>query len=218
MKQSKKRIWDVPTRLFHWLLMISVAYAWFAVEILEDMEQHFYAGYTVLVLVLFRLIWGFCGTRYAKFSSFIVKPSAIIDAARNIFDRKARAYAGHSPLGSLSVIALLGLLTAQVTTGLFSNDEYYFGPLSEHVSSSLSSRFTEIHDLNFGILKILIFVHIAAVLYYELYKKDRLIIAMLSGNKVDRDNTFIAIDSSRLYRAIAVVSLCIVAVLLLINL
>lgn len=177
------KIWDLPTRLFHWALVLGVAYSWYSVEIMEDMEQHFLSGYFVLTLLLFRLIWGFVGSRYARFSSFLFSVSAIKAYARGVFAKNTPPHAGHNPMGSLSVIAMLLVLLIQATTGLFSNDDYSFGPLSGLVEKATRSWATEIHHINSDIIWVLVAIHILAIGFYQFYKKERLVGAMITGKK-----------------------------------
>lgn len=207
-KQSTLKVWDIPTRLFHWALVILIFYAWLAVEVLEDMQQHFYAGYSILTLVLFRLCWGVFGTVYAKFSNFIYSPKQIFNYAKTLGDKSSKPYLGHNPLGGLAVLLMLFALLLQTSTGLFNSDDYFHGPLSGLVSSQLRSLAGEVHALNFNFLIALIALHIAAVLLYVLYKKQRLIKAMISGNKVAQTDSSAAIKSSKLILALLLLLVC----------
>lgn len=181
-------IWDLPTRLFHWLLVIAVGYAWFAVDVLEDMEQHFYAGYSALTLILFRIIWGVLGSYHSRFAHFPLSISNIKSYSKSLFSSKAdiqpRNYFGHNPLGALSSIAIIGIILLQTLSGLFANDGYYvYGPLAESISSKLSAFITEVHEFNFNIIATLIALHIIAIVYYQWVKKQKLIAAMIHGKK-----------------------------------
>jgi len=177
------RVWDLPTRLLHWGLVISIGYAWFAVEILEDMQQHFYAGYSVLTIILFRLAWGFAGSRYARFGSFFYTPTELINYTSRLFKGPSKSYLGHNPLGSLSALAMIFALLFQASTGLFSSDDYFHGPLSGLIESPLVSRISSLHSLNVDILIALVGLHIAAIMFYQFYKKEKLIAAMFTGRK-----------------------------------
>jgi len=244
--EHRTLIWDLPTRLFHWLLVVGIAYAWFAVEILEDMEQHFYAGYSVLCLLLFRLVWGFVGSRYAQFKSFLYSPVKIITYVKTLLvqssiDEDPRhpqkiRYLGHNPLGGLSVFAMLAVLLFQTGSGLFSSDDYYYGPLAGLIDKSLIAKLTNLHHLNFDIITVLIAIHVCAILFYQLYKKERLIGPMFSGkkftgtkaaeNKITDENSEhkkpvnadAAITGSKLVLAVFVMTCCVVTVYLLANL
>ena len=127
---SKKFIWDLPVRIFHWLLVVLIAAALYAVKISGDMDTHMLIGQSILALLIFRVLWGFVGPRYARFGSFVYKPVEILRYARTLFSRKGGEYAGHNPTGSLAVFAMLALIGVQVTTGLFATDadEYVRGP------------------------------------------------------------------------------------------
>jgi len=215
--EKKHLIWDVPTRVFHWSIVLLIAYSWYSVEIAEDMDQHFISGYCVLTLLIFRILWGFVGTYYATFKSMLYKPSDILGYTRSLFSKKTGHYPGHNPLGSLSVFALLGLLLLQAVSGLFSNDEdYYFGPLSDYVSTKISDRITEIHHLNFDILTVIIATHILAILFYLLFKKDNLVTAMISGRKLLESGSDKIVENSKLLIALLTLILSASAVSLLV--
>ena len=233
-------VWDIPTRLFHWLLVIAITYAWFAVEILEDMEQHFYAGYSVLTLLLFRLVWGFVGSRYALFKSFLYSPAKIMAYVKTLPVKestqeqqpinKTTRYLGHNPLGGLAVFAMLAVLLFQTGSGLFSSDDYYYGPLAGLIDKGLVAKLTNLHHLNFDIITALIAIHIVAILLYRLYKKEHLVGAMFTGKKFTGKkftsesapnkkpvSADAAITGSKLVLALFVLVLCITAVYLLAN-
>ena len=181
-------VWDVPTRIFHWCLLIGVAYAWFAVEILEDMQQHFYAGYSILTLLLFRLVWGFIGTRFARFKSFLYSPKTIFSYAKTLTtdsskNSATKSYFGHNPLGGLSALAMLAVLMFQASSGLFSSDDYYYGPLAGLVDSSWVAQLTELHHLNSDIILSLIGLHVISIFLYRWLKKEHLVGAMFHGRK-----------------------------------
>lgn len=238
-------VWDIPTRIFHWGLVVSIGYAWFAVEILGDMEQHFYAGYSVLSLLLFRLVWGFVGSDYARFNNFLYSPLQVIDYAKTLLSKTAKPYLGHNPLGGISVFAMLAVLIFQTSSGLFSSDDYYFGPLAGLIDESLVARLTNLHHLNFDIITALIVLHILMIGFYRLRKNERLTKAMFDGKKLldkklyaqkRHDKQFydkkskvkkavnnkpahaeLAITGSKLMLAAFILVLCIAAVYLLAN-
>ncbi|TQV79414.1 cytochrome B [Exilibacterium tricleocarpae] len=211
-------IWDIPTRVCHWLLAVGVVYAWFSVEILEDMEQHFWAGYTVLTLLLFRLTWGFVGSDYARFSRFFFRVGEIVDYAKTLPKKRSqpsmpkRHYLGHNPLGSLAALGMLTVLSLQAVTGLFSNDDYFFGPLSGLVGKGLSATITEIHHLNFNVVEVLVGLHILAIIFYRLYKKEKLVAAMITGKKSATSLDDKGIADSKLLLALFIMVLCIAVV------
>lgn len=180
---DKTLVWDIPTRLCHWLLVASIFYAWLAVEILEDMEQHFRAGYTALTLILFRIIWGFVGTHYARFSSFLFSPQAIAAYAKSLNDKGSKPFLGHNPIGSVSVFLLIFVIGLQSVSGLFNSDDYYFGALNYLASSGAEKTFSLIHEWNFDVIIVLIAMHVIAIVFYRLCKNQHLTSAMIHGRK-----------------------------------
>ena len=175
------RVWDLPIRLFHWLLVLCIIGSFISVNLGGNaIEWHAYFGYSVLTLLVFRIVWGFIGSRHARFISFFPSKKAILDYLSGSSPRVL----GHNPIGALSVFALLFSLTVQVTTGLFVDDEIAFqGPLAKYVSSSVSSFLSEIHEGNQVVLYTLITIHIAAIWYYKKFKGENLIKPMISGDK-----------------------------------
>lgn len=179
------RVWDLPTRLFHWLLAICFVALVITGNIGGNaMVWHFRFGYVVFSLLLFRMVWGVIGGRWSRFVSFIYSPQTILTYLRGF--SRPELTVGHSPLGAFSVFALLLFLAVQVATGLISDDEIaYAGPLTRFVSGSLVSQATSYHkDIGKLVLIILVTLHVAAVLYYLWKKKDNLIKPMLHGNKL----------------------------------
>lgn len=179
---SSVRIWDLPTRLFHWSLALAVLGLVLTAQ-LGLMEWHFRLGYAVLTLLLFRFFWGWVGGRWSRFSSFFYGPVAIWRYVRG--QGEAGLSVGHSPSGALSVYAMLLLLLAQVASGLFSDDEIAAsGPLSSLVSAQFVSLATWYHrNVGKPALIVLVAVHIAAILYYLLRRRQNLIRPMLTGDK-----------------------------------
>jgi cytochrome b len=174
------RIWDLPTRIFHWLLVLVMLGSFITVNLPGDwMEWHFRFGYAALTLLLFRLMWGFVGPRYARFSSFAPNPFTAWAYLRG----QSAVHAGHNPLGAWSVYALLLLLSFQIGTGLFSNDAILWdGPLRSWVSGDTSDFLTRLHKLNRWLLIGWVVLHLAAISYYRFVKKQALVRAMLSGD------------------------------------
>lgn len=176
-------VWDIPVRLFHWILVLLIAFSWLSSE-MDWMTWHMYSGYTVLALVLFRILWGFAGSTHARFSNFIYGPRALIGYVKTLPSRTAAKFAGHNPLGGISVVLILLCVLTQAMTGMFANDDFINeGPLFKHVSKELSDWLTTIHKYNFNVLLALIVVHVGAVLYYLLWKSENLIKSMFTGNK-----------------------------------
>ena len=177
------RVWDLPTRIYHWALTALIVFSVVTVNIGGNwMEWHFRSGYAILTLMLFRVIWGFVGGRYARFSSFVFGPRAVIGHLRGAED--APRTLGHNPLGSLSVWALLAFIAFQAGSGLFASDEIaYDGPLVKFVSSATSTVLTRLHKWNDTVLYVLVGLHVAAILYYLWRKRENLVRPMLTGDK-----------------------------------
>lgn len=209
------QVWDLATRLFHWALVASVFYAWFSVEILEDMNQHFYAGYAVLSLLLFRLVWGFIGSYYSRIRRLFFPVSETINYAQQIFSRSKdkpteQRYPGHNPLGSLAIILMFIILSVQTGLGLFSTDDYVFGPLAGLVSEQSRSLLTKLHHTNAYLIYAIISLHLLAVGFYLVWKKTNLILPMITGTKKTTCQASYSVRSSWL--AAVVFGLCVAAV------
>ena len=178
------RVWDLPTRLFHWLLAAAVVGLVITANVGGNwMNWHLRLGYAVLTLLLFRLVWGFVGGHWSRFGSFLYAPSSVIAYLQGRAKPEHRV--GHTPLGALSVFALLLILLAQVTTGLMSDDEIaFFGPLVRFVSGDTVALATSYHK-NVGkfIVIGLVVLHVAAIAFYKWVKKDNLVRPMVVGDK-----------------------------------
>ncbi len=177
---NKIRVWDLPTRLFHWLLAICVTGAYITIKLGGLWtDYHMLFGYATLGLILFRIIWGFVGTEHARFRNFVRGPRAIVAYLRG----QTPYPAGHNPLGALSVVAMLALFGYQAVTGLFSNDDIASeGPLASRVSQDLSDTISGLHKLDEWPILILVGLHVAAILWYRLVKKQKLIRPMITGD------------------------------------
>lgn len=177
---ARVRTWDIPTRLVHWLMVVSIATSWWTAEI-NRLDYHRYSGYLLLGLLIFRIYWGLAGSSTARFSRFIKGPRAILSYLRG----QTTTPAGHNPLGALSVVALLSLLAIQITLGLFAEDVdgLESGPLSHLVSFEVGRACANWHATVFDLLLWMIGLHVAAVLFYVFYKKQNLIGAMLHGRR-----------------------------------
>lgn len=174
------RVWDLPLRIFHWLLVAAIAAAYVTSQLGGDwMRWHGRIGALVLTLLIFRLLWGFIGTPHARFGSFVPTPSRL----KAYLQRRWRG-AGHNPLGALSVIALLTLVAAQVVTGLFSNDDIAFsGPLVHWIGKNASEQFTGWHEQIFDALAGFMLLHLFAIVFYLVVRRSNLVAAMITGNK-----------------------------------
>lgn len=182
-------VWDLPVRVFHWLLAVLVTFSltsgFFAAALgTELMQWHPRSGYCILTLVLFRLAWGWIGSQHARFTNFVRAPAAVIDYLRQ-GSKSARSYLGHNPLGGWSVIAMLISLLTQALTGLFLADEDLAveGPLNKHVSNATSDFLASVHEINGYLLLGLIALHLTAIVFYLVARGENLIAPMISGFK-----------------------------------
>jgi cytochrome b len=174
-------VWDLPVRVTHWALVLAVAGSWATHYAgVEWFPWHRRLGYAVLVLVVFRLVWGFVGTRHARFSGFVRGPRATLAYLRG----RSGTPVGHNPLGALSVIALLVALLLQATTGLFANDEIMnAGPFYGWIAPQLSNRISGVHGASSNVLLALIGLHVAAVVWHARVRGQPLVSAMVTGRK-----------------------------------
>lgn len=219
----KIRVWDLPLRLFHWSLLIAVAGLFITAELDEfswgdnALQIHFYLGYTVLILLLFRMVWGLVGSQYARFNSFRINP---IGAWQTL---KGKPYSplGHNPLGALSVYALLTSLSVQVVTGLLSNDSLdTYAPLALKISQDSSDLMTQYHKINQKILMALIVTHVLAIAVYHFKYRKPLTRTMITGD-ICTDvclKPAAALDNARLrWKALVILVICIAVVVLIIK-
>lgn len=174
------KLWDLPVRLVHWSLVLLMPALWWTGEE-GDLDTHKLIGYAMLALVLFRLVWGLVGSATARFASFVKGPGAVLAYLRD----QGAAGIGHNPVGALSVVLLLGLLAAQVGFGLIAQDVdgIESGPLNHLVSYDTAELARELHHLGFNLLLGLIAVHVLAIVWYRVAKRDDLVTPMVSGNK-----------------------------------
>jgi cytochrome b len=201
---QKIRVWDLPTRLFHWTLVILFAFSWLSAEV-REMEWHQWSGHAVLALLAFRILWGFIGGSTARFSGFLKSPLAVLSYVR-LKDRTAPV--GHNPLGGYSVLALLIVLVTQVTTGLFAVDVdgIESGPLSFLVSFDAGRSAAFVHEVSFNLLLALIAVHLLAIVYYTFIARQPLILRMFTGtdgNQPDGTPSMTSVSPLRLLFAVA---------------
>jgi cytochrome b len=178
-------VWDLPTRLFHWLLVILVAVSFTTGNIGGNaMQYHEWSGFAILILLGFRITWGFAGSRTSRFSDFIKGPAAVWRYTTTLVRGKSESYLGHNPLGGWSVLAMLLALLIQAATGLFANDDIITeGPLYLWVSKAVSDWLTGIHRMNRYLIMLLAAMHVSAVLFYLWGKHENLIKPMISGVK-----------------------------------
>jgi len=214
------RIWDLPTRLFHWLLAACTIALVISAKVGGNaMVWHFQLGYAVLTLLLFRLVWGFVGGYWSRFAAFWYSPARVLRYVRG--QGAAEDGIGHSPLGALSVFSLLTMLVLQVGTGLLSDDEIAFaGPLTRFVSSDWAALATSLHkDVGQYLVMTLVALHLLAIAFYTVVKKSSLVPAMITGDKIVTTPVTPARDdaASRLV-ALVVLLLCVAVVAWIVNL
>ena len=206
---ARTRIWDLPTRLFHWLLAALVIFSFTTGKLGGDwLTWHFRSGYAIASLLLFRLLWGFAGSRYARFASFLPSPSRVWRMVRFAEPRAVPVGAGHSDIGTLSVYALLVVLALQVATGVFTNDgSFTEGPWVKFVSEAVSNRLSTIHYYNHWAIAGLTLLHVTAIAYYSLARKEDLLTPMLTGDKLGIDAPAAQDDTSIRVRATVLAAL-----------
>ena len=188
----KLRVWDLPIRLFHWLLVVSIIGLFVTGKIGGNlMEWHRKIGFFVLGLITFRLVWGVVGNEHARFVNFVRGPGAVLDYMKSLRQPSVAGAAastvslGHNPMGALSVLAMLAVVGFQAVSGLFADDEILMkGPYADAVSNATSALFSKWHAWNSNLILALVALHLAAIGYYFFAKKENLVKAMVSGDKV----------------------------------
>ena len=206
------RVWDLPTRLFHWVLAACVIGSVVSAKIGGNaMAWHFRLGYVVFALLAFRILWGLVGGRWSRFTSFVRSPGAVLRYLRGQSDPAELTEVGHNPLGALSVLGLITILAVQVGSGLFADDEIAnSGPLTALASGGTVSTLTTWHK-SFGqwIVLLLVALHVAAILFYLLKKKVNLVRPRWSGDKLLPSDTPPSADGwSQRIVAVLLVALC----------
>ncbi|AUH32838.1 cytochrome b/b6 domain-containing protein [Paracoccus tegillarcae] len=183
---EKVKLWDPLLRLFHWLLAALVIANWLLGQFgPTDMSLHFWFGYAILALLIFRIVWGFVGPEPARFSNFLRGFGTIRDYARGMFRREPSLWPGHNPLGALAVVAMILALLFQVVTGLISDPEDFInvGPLAGAVGSDIATEAPGWHAFGANIILILVLLHISIILFYRVWKNEDLIRPMITGWK-----------------------------------
>lgn len=183
--QQTTKVWDISIRLFHWLLVAAIGFCWFSGKQGGNwMEWHMLSGYAVLGLIIYRIVWGVFGSKYARFKAFLYSPKTTFNYAKSLLKGQEQHYLSHNPLGALGVFALLALCLAQAGTGLFATDDIMTdGPLMTYISYDLSLQLTQWHRLIFNGLQALVVLHVLAVLYHQVFRKERLLQGMMTGKK-----------------------------------
>jgi cytochrome b len=205
--RTETLVWDLPTRLFHWLLVALVVSSFATGKIGGNaMPYHERCGEAILALLMFRVVWGFIGSSPSRFRTFLAGPATVFRYVLTLFRREADHHLSHNPLGGWSVVAMLLVLLIQAGTGLFANDDIATqGPLYKWVSKAASDRLTAIHHLNHNVIVILVAVHVAAVLFHLIYKRENLITPMITGIKQWQGN-FTGDDSQQPFWLAALVA------------
>jgi cytochrome b len=186
MAKERQKVWDLPTRIFHWLLVVLLAFAWWSAEV-RDMEWHLRAGMAVVVLIVFRILWGLFGTSTARFAQFVKGPAAVWSYVRP--STPSHDTIGHNPLGGWSVIFMLLLVAVVVVTGLFAVDidGIDSGPLSYMVSFDQGRTASAVHDFSFHLLQLVVVVHVLAIIFYLVVKRRNLMGPMITGSQKVRE-------------------------------
>ena len=179
-------VWDIPTRLFHWGIVVLLRFSWWCAET-DRMEWHYKSGLTLCALVLFRIVWGFAGSSTAQFGQFVKGPRAVCQYVRPHGTVPQPAPLGHNPLGGWSVLMLLVTLVLQIVTGLFAVDidGLESGPLSHLVDFDRGRIAAQIHEVSFNSLLALSAIHVVAILFHLAFKRRNLIGAMIVGYRRD---------------------------------
>jgi cytochrome b len=190
VKPELVRVWDWPTRAFHWSLVLAIASAWASTEFagrLGDptLKWHRWNGYAILVLLVFRLIWGVVGSSTSRISGFFHSPSATIGYGMGLIRGRTVHYLGHNPLGSLMILLLLAVVTMQAVLGLYTleHNEITAGPLKRTISDAMTDRVSWLHVRGFNVILALVSIHILVNSLYGLVKRDPLVKAMVTGRK-----------------------------------
>ena len=206
-KLTQVRVWDLPTRIFHWVLAFCVISSIISgLRGGNALVWHFRLGYVVFALLAFRIVWGLVGGHWSRFANFIYAPATVLRYLRGERRDGEHLEVGHNPLGAFSVFGLLALLAAQVATGLFADDEIAnTGPLIKFVSGATSLALTRWHRLSGQWLIVaLIVLHVAAIVFYLVKKKHNLVRPMIHGDKALAADVPASVDNGRT-RALALV-------------
>ncbi|WP_394230663.1 cytochrome b/b6 domain-containing protein [Shewanella colwelliana] len=178
VRKIKVKVWDLPTRVFHWTMIVLLGALWWTAEN-GEMGWHQVFAYSLMVLIVFRLVWGFIGSDTSRFSHFVKPPGYVMAYVK----QPKHISIGHNPIGGYMVVTMIAVLLFQLVSGLFATDDIFTeGPLYRFVSSDVSSTLTSLHKSNFNILLGLVVLHVLAVIVHGL-KGDKLVGAMITGYK-----------------------------------
>ena len=180
------KVWDPSIRIFHWAIVLLLGGLWYTGEQSGDLIYlHQAFGFVLVALIIYRIIWGFWGSRYARFREFVKGPGTILSYLPTMFRRGADShYLSHNPAGGIAVLTILGLILAQLITGMMSTDDIMFeGPFVSLVSSDVSEAAIGLHHLIFSVLQAIIVIHVAAVAWHQRFKGEPLVQSMIHGRK-----------------------------------
>jgi len=182
-------VWDLPTRVFHWLMVLAFAGAWLAFDDDRYLYIHVYAGYTLLGLLVFRLIWGFVGSHYARFHSFAHDWPSVTAYLKGLLNGQAARYLGHNPAGSWAIFILLALGFVVTLSGMLTlGGEERHGPFAGLLSYTIAPVFREIHEISAWTMLVLVIGHIIGVIVESVFHRENLVLAMLNGFKAGGDS------------------------------
>jgi len=219
-EQRSVRVWDLPVRVVHWLIVALLVLSFVTGHVGGNaMRIHELSGFSILTLVLFRLLWGFFGSTHARFADFVRGIAAARSYAAALWSGRAVFHIGHNPIGGWMVLALLLSLLLQASTGLFANDDIMTeGPLMKLISKEMSDRVSLFHQINSYVLAVLATLHIAAALYYLWRKRENLILPMVTGRKrVPAERAAEDFRGGGIFLAAALLAICAVVVWFLVK-
>lgn len=177
------RVWDAPTRLFHWAVVLLILTSYISIQ-KSWVQLHFLSGYTMLTLLLFRLAWGFAGSETSRFSRFLRSPVSGLQHLAAFGRREPDTDIGHNAAGGWMVLVMLLALGVQAITGLFSNHDIDAqGPLAYHLTKMRSDWFSTVHGLSFYVILVLVTLHVLAIVTYAMVKRHDLVRPMITGRK-----------------------------------
>jgi len=216
MASNPVTVWDLPTRLFHWSLVVLILLQYASGEFdLLPMEWHYWLGYATLALIVFRVLWGFLGSTTSRFAEFVRGPGAVARYASASMRGREQTSVGHNPLGGWSVLLMLACIAVQSISGLFASDDLTeSGLLASRVSDETVKWMTRVHNVNRYVLLMLIVLHVSAVLLHWAIRHENLVAPMLHGRKQIESADPMRLAST--WRALALLLLSAVAVGMLI--
>lgn len=185
MSRKTEHIWDAGVRVFHWTLVVLIAAAlWLGHYGPPIKTWHFWTGYAIGGLILFRLVWGVIGGRNARFVNFVRGPGTVTSYARELIKPKPSYWTGHSPVAALSVLVALALIAAQVVSGLFADDEVFNqGPLAQYVGEGIRLQASAWHATGGWLIIYYVIAHVSAVAFYAIWKRENLLGPMITGKR-----------------------------------